>query len=189
MKFSLPIGIACYLAWLSMWGDVSVPNVLSGVIAVAAVLWVSSMLPLPTMRHRLHAVALVVLAWHFVRLLGLSSWAVLKTSLRPTPAALRSAIVAAPLTQRSPLVSTIVANFISLTPGTLTLDVSLDDDNDPVLYLHVLGFTNVEAARADVAQVERWVLAAVTPIGSPVDPLSDSPTRSRRGSSAEGSVL
>lgn len=80
-----------------------------------------------------------------------------------TSTRLLSAIVAAPLTQRSPLVTTIVASFISLTPGTLTLDVQLDEPGGPMLYLLVLGFTDVHVARADVAQVERWVVAAVTP--------------------------
>lgn len=157
------VAVACYFAWLAMWGDISVPNILSGIVAVAVVLWVSSALPTSAVRHRLHPVALARLFGHFVRLLVLSNWTLVKTSLHPTPTALRSAIVAAPLRQRSPLVSTIVANFISLTPGTLTLDVRLDEPDDPVLYLHVLGFTDVEAARADVAEVERWVLAAVTP--------------------------
>ena len=157
------VAVACYVAWLAMWADISVPNILSGIVAVAVVLWVSSALPTSAVRHRLHPIALARLFGHFVRLLVLSNWTLVKTSLHPTPTALRSAIVAAPLSQRSPLVSTIVANFISLTPGTLTLDVRLDEPDDPVLYLHVLGFTDVEAARADVAEVERWVLAAVTP--------------------------
>ena len=157
------IAVTCFAAWLAMWGDVSVPNILSGLVAVPAVLWVSSRLPVSSIRHRLHPVALAILLGHFLRLLWLSNWAVVKTSLRPTPTRLRSAIVAAPLSQRSPLVSAIVANFISLTPGTLTLDVRLDEPDAPMLYLHVLGFTDVDAARADVAQVERWVVAAVTP--------------------------
>jgi len=157
------VAVACYVAWLAMWADISVPNILSGIVAVAVVLWVSSALPTSTIRHRLHPVGLAGLFGHFVRLLVLSNWTLVKTTLHPTPTALRSAIIAAPLTQRSPLVSTIVANFISLTPGTLTLDVRLDEPDEPMLYLHVLGFTDVEAARADVAQIERWVLAAVTP--------------------------
>jgi multicomponent Na+:H+ antiporter subunit E len=157
------IAVACYIAWLAMWGDISVPNLLSGFVVVGAALWVSSSLPVSAVRHRLHLVALVRLCWHFVRLLVLSNWTLIKTTLRPTPAALRSAIVAAPLSERSPLVASIVANFISLTPGTLSLDVRLDEADGAELYLHVLGFGDVDAVRADVAQVERWVLAAVTP--------------------------
>lgn len=162
MNLPRGLAVACFLAWLAMWGDVSVPNVLSGVVAVAVVLWLSSTAE-PTIGHRLHPVAFARLLGHFVRLLVLSNWTVVKATLHPTPAAMRSAIVATPLTQRSPLVSSIVANFISLTPGTLTLDVRLDEPQAPVLYVHVLGFTDVDAARADVAQIERWVLAALTP--------------------------
>ena len=172
--------VACYFAWLAMWGDISVPNILSGFVAVAVVLWIASGLPTPAVRHRVHPIALARLFGHFVRLLVLSNWTLVKTTLHPTPAALRSAIVAAPLTQGSPLVATIVANFISLTPGTLTLDVRLDESDAPMIYLHVLGFSDAAAARADVAQVERWVLAAVTP-RPPGDAVPEQPHRTRRG--------
>ena len=78
--------------------------------------------------------------------------------------------MAAPLTQRSPLVTTIVSNFITLTPGTLTLDAVLEPDAAPTLYLHVLGFVDAETVRAEVAQIEQWAIAAVTPDGDSFAP-------------------
>jgi multicomponent Na+:H+ antiporter subunit E len=163
MRSRIALFVVCMSAWLAMWGDISVANLASGLIAIPAVLWLSSQLPGAGIRHTLHPLGVLRLLAHFVRLLWLSNWTVVKTSLRPTPAALRAAIVAAPLTQRSPLVTTIVSNFVTLTPGTLTLDAVVEPGQPPVLYIHVLGFVDVEAVRSDVAQIERWAIAAVTP--------------------------
>ena len=166
--------VVCMVAWLAMWGDISVANVGSGMIAVPLALWLSSQLPGAGVRHTLHPVGVLRLLAHFVRLLFLSNLTVVKTSLRPTPASLRAAIVAAPLTQRSPLVTTIVSNFITLTPGTLTLDAVLEPDAAPTLYIHVLGFVDAETVRAEVAQIERWAIAAVTPDGDSFAPTGGS---------------
>jgi multicomponent Na+:H+ antiporter subunit E len=56
---------------------------------------------------------------------------VLTPALRNKPA-----IVAMPLAAQTPLEITIVANLISLTPGSLSLDVSPDRQT---LFLHVMG--------------------------------------------------
>lgn len=163
MGSRIALFVVCMVAWLAMWGDISVANLASGVVAVPLALWLSSQLPGDGIRHTLHPLGVLRLLAHFVRLLWISNWTVVKTSLRPTPSALRAANVATPLTQRSPLVTTIVSNFITLTPGTLTLDAVLETGSVPMLYIHVLGFVDVETVRSDVAQIEQWVIAAVTP--------------------------
>jgi multicomponent Na+:H+ antiporter subunit E len=155
--------------WLALWGEISVVNVASGVLVVAilAVLF----RPDPR-RHRLHPLALIRLLAVFVWRLVSSSATVVLTVIAPTPARLRSGVVGVPLSQPSPLVATIVADAISLTPGTLTLEARYAGDDDgespdsrpPVLYIHVLGLSDPEAIRADVRSLERLVVSAVTPI-------------------------
>lgn len=163
MGSRIALFVVCMIAWLAMWGDISVANVASGAIAVPLALWLSSQLPGSGIRHTLRPLGTLRLLAQFLRLLWMSNWTIVKTSLRPTPASLRAAIVAAPLTQRSPLVATIISNFITLTPGTLTLDAVLEPGEAPTLYIHVLGFVDAESLRSEVAQIERWVIAAVTP--------------------------
>ena len=89
------------------------------------------------------------------------------------------------LSQHSRLVATIVADAISLTPGTLTLEARYRDGEDPprgsppVLYIHVLGLADPEDIRADVHRLERLVVSAVTP--APYDPeLDAAPTEPDR---------
>ncbi|MCZ7627831.1 MAG: Na+/H+ antiporter subunit E [Microthrixaceae bacterium] len=94
-----------------------------------------------------------------------SSAAVVATVLAPTPARLRSGVVAVRLSQDSALVATIVADAISLTPGTLTLEARRVGSSI-MLFIHVLGLGDPDEIRADVEGLEELVLRAVTPWGS-----------------------
>lgn len=50
---------------------------------------------------------------------------------------------------------TLVANIISLTPGTLCLDVSSDKN---ILFVHAMYLTDEESVRADLKQLEQRLL-------------------------------
>ena len=62
--------------------------------------------------------------------------------------AVRPAIVAFPLGVTSDAEITLLANLITLTPGTLSIDVSADRS---ILYIHVLDASTPEAVIADIA--------------------------------------
>jgi multicomponent Na+:H+ antiporter subunit E len=155
------------VVWLALWGDISAVNVVSGILVVG----VLAVLFRPEPRqHRLHPLALVRLLAVFVWRLLSSSATVVLAVLAPTPARLRSGVVGVRLSHPSTLVATIVADAISLTPGTLTLEARYADDESsdsvpPVLYIHVLGLSDPSAIRDDVRRLEQLVVSAVTPIG------------------------
>ncbi|MEM8745547.1 MAG: Na+/H+ antiporter subunit E [Actinomycetota bacterium] len=154
------------VAWLALWGEISVVNVGSGVLVVAIVSLVFRRVQRG--RHRLHPIGLVKLLAIFVWRLVTSSATVVVTVLAPTPARLRSGVVGVELTHASPLVAAIVSDAISLTPGTLTLDAKFPGGGrrePPTLYIHVLGLADPDEIRRDVQQLEQVVLAAVTPYG------------------------
>jgi multicomponent Na+:H+ antiporter subunit E len=65
----------------------------------------------------------------------------LKASLRP-------AIIAFPLTVKSDAEITLLANLITLTPGTLSVDVA---DDRSVLYVHVLDLVSRDQLVAEIA--------------------------------------
>ena len=69
-------------------------------------------------------------------------------------------IVAVPITGVSDVVITGVANAISLTPGTLTLEVRRDP---PTLYVHVLHLRSVEDTRREILYLELLLLRALAP--------------------------
>ncbi len=68
----------------------------------------------------------------------------------------RPGIIGIPLTARTDLEIFVVANLISLTPGTLSVDLSEDRRT---LYVHVMFLYDVESARRDIKNgLERRVL-------------------------------
>jgi multicomponent Na+:H+ antiporter subunit E len=69
--------------------------------------------------------------------------------IQPRPK-LDPGIVAVPLTIDTGLEITMLASAISLTPGTLSIDLGTDDDGNNVLYVHNLRVGNAEEFRASV---------------------------------------
>jgi multisubunit Na+/H+ antiporter MnhE subunit len=98
------------------------------------------------------ALALVFLRELLVSAFNVAIW-VLRTDLR---ASLSPAIVAVPLTVTRDVEITLLANLVTLTPGTLSIDVSEDRK---VLYVHALDGRDPEAIRRSIIDVfERRIL-------------------------------
>lgn len=143
------------IVWVALWGDVSAANVLCGVVLGLVTL---RLVPLtsPDRRVPVRPLALLRLAgffvWALVRASAVVAWEVV------TPRNdINEGIVAIPLRTSSPGLMTYVANVVSLTPGTLTLEVRRDP---PTLYIHVLHLRAIEDVRADIHRLEDVVLAA-----------------------------
>lgn len=73
------------------------------------------------------------------------AWVVIQPDIR---GAIRPAVIAVPLTVKSDAEIALLANLITLTPGTLSVDVSEDRST---LYVHALALTTPEALVADIA--------------------------------------
>lgn len=84
----------------------------------------------------------------FLRELALSAWAVIKVTLarevRVSPG-----VLAVPLRLRSPAGITLLADMVTLTPGTTSLHVSPDRTT---LYVHALDAGDPEAVRQSIAE-------------------------------------
>lgn len=144
------------MVWLGLWAEVSVANVLSGVVVAGAVVGLFS-----TWRERpvvIRPVATLRFLALFAVMLVRSTWAVALTVLAPTRRT-HPAIVAVPLIDCSDAVATVVANAVTLTPGTLTVDVRR---HPTVLFIHVLDGRDLAAARRDLRRLE---MAAVRAFG------------------------
>ena len=110
--------------WLVLWRDVSVANVVSGVAIALVVLAVFPPRQV-TGDHALRPLKLVAFISYFAWKLVVSNLIVAREIVTPRDH-VRSGIVAVPVVACSDLVTTVVANAISLTPGTLTLEVRRD---------------------------------------------------------------
>ena len=88
-----------------------------------------------------------------LRLAGLFAWELLLANLRiayevVTPSHnMRPGVVAIPLDAETDAEITLLANLITLTPGTLSLDVS---DDRRVLYIHAMYVDDVEELRRSI---------------------------------------
>lgn len=145
--------------WVLLWGDLSVANVASGIV-VAVVLW----LLFPPL-HRGEPRAAVVRPMAIARFGGHFAWSFLVANvevarevLRPrSRSRIRTAIVAIPVRGCSEGLLTTVANATTLTPGTMSVEASLDP---PQLYVHVLSLQDASQVYADVARFNELVVRA-----------------------------
>jgi multicomponent Na+:H+ antiporter subunit E len=146
--------------WLLLMGEVTVGNVVAGVLVAGFAL---ALFPHPMRtRHRLSLWGIVRLLADLAVQLVISSARVALAVLAPTPQRVETAIVSVPLHTDSALVATVVADLITLTPGTLTLDVL---QGPPRLLVHVLGASESASVVESVGRLERRVLRAVRPDG------------------------
>lgn len=87
------------------------------------------------------------LAWLFFVELAKSAWKVALMVVSPK-VDIKPGIFAYPLTVTRDFEITLLANLITLTPGTLSVDVSEDRKT---LYVHAIDCSDPEAARRDIA--------------------------------------
>lgn len=143
------------VVWDALWGDLTTANVLWGLVLGGLALW------LVPVRHKAHRVPVRLGA--MLRFGGMFVWALVRASAVVawevvTPRNdINEGIVAIPLRTSSPGLITLIANAISLTPGTLTLEVRREP---PTLYVHVLHLRDIEDVRADIHRLEDVALAA-----------------------------
>lgn len=152
------IAVWLTVMWVLLWGDVSLANVLTGAAVAAALVLVfppGATNDDPIVVRPLAATSFLV--WFLGQLL-ITNLAVAREVLLPrSRSQIRPAVVAVRLRTSSGRLATIVANAITLTPGTLTIDAR---GRPALLYVHVLSFTDVESATADVEDLERRVVRA-----------------------------
>ncbi|UXN73490.1 Na+/H+ antiporter subunit E [Devosia sp. A8/3-2] len=137
------------LGWAAITGNFSGLNLIFGAaIGGVAVLLLRSAFAPPCALRKLRRITSLALL--FLYELVLSAIRVAIVVMTPDlKSALRPAIVAVPLTVKSDAEITLLANLITLTPGTLSIDVSEDRS---VLYVHVLTLSTREALIADIAK-------------------------------------
>jgi multicomponent Na+:H+ antiporter subunit E len=112
------------LGWAAATGSFTLPNLLFGALVGGGCLYLIRG-QIGGRRFWRRVVRMAALALLFVRELILSALRVAALVIRPR-LDLRPALVAFPLTVTSDVEITLLANLITLTPGTLSVDVSPD---------------------------------------------------------------
>ena len=144
------------LIWMSLTGTFTLFNFAVGFVLSSIAIWL--------LGSRTDVAFVVYLGrlWQFLRFNAFFIRELVKANMRVaweviTPKHhMRPAIIAIPLDLESDLQITILANFITLTPGTLSLDVSPDRKT---LYVHTMYVDDVDAFRREIKEnLERRVL-------------------------------
>lgn len=154
MKYFL-LNIVLALTWAMLNGEVNPRNLLIGFVLGYLVLYAVSLALGPS--------AYYGKVWKAIRFVGfflkelvLSNLILAYDVITPHMNLMKPRVIALPLDVKTDAQITALANLISLTPGTLSLDVSTDKR---ALYIHVMYAEDAEKARREIKDgLERWVL-------------------------------
>lgn len=164
MRLRLP-GLLIWLiiVWVLLWGEFSIANVLSGLVVSALIIIGSSVGSTAKTSSEDRA---RVSPFHLVRFAIFVLYKLIQSNLTlareiATPGSrINSGVVGIELRTDQPLVMITVANVITLTPGTMTLEAK---GSPATLYINVLQLGDPESVRKEVADIE---MRAVKAFGS-----------------------
>lgn len=142
--------------WVGLWRSTTPATLVTGVALAVALTWAVRRSDAHRERHRIHLVALVRYLGHMLVALVRSNVELAREVLTPTDHT-RPGILEVQLPPSSELVLTVIANSITLTPGTITLELRAQTST---LVVHVLHLRDAEAARAEVEHLHRLATAA-----------------------------
>lgn len=133
------------IAWTVLVGELSPFSLVSGAILGYIVL----------LLRRQVRLNLIARAWKLSVLVLYFLWELLLANIRVTIDIItpndniRAGVVAVPLDIKGPVSLAVLANIISLTPGTVTMDVS---DDQTVLYIHTMHLTDADEFRREIKE-------------------------------------
>ncbi|TFV90479.1 Na+/H+ antiporter subunit E [Blastococcus sp. CT_GayMR16] len=158
LRHQLPLLGWLVVVWILLWGTWSWANVLSGLTVALVVMLV---LPLPSVvgGTRVRPLPLVLFVGHFLVDLVVSGAQVAWRALGPGGVQ-QGAIVRVQLRVDSDLLLTVVAETLSLVPGSLVLDLDREARLISVHLLHVADLADVAAQKADVLATEERIVRA-----------------------------
>lgn len=149
------INLVLTFVWCGLLGGITLANLVSGFLVSYFLLW------LVTRDQHGHDSYFGKVP-RFLRFVGYYLWELLQSNaiiaydvLTPTHH-MKPGVIGIPIDAKTDLEITVLANLITMTPGTLSLDVSEDRRT---LYVHAMYIRDPEKLRADIKEnLERRVL-------------------------------
>jgi multicomponent Na+:H+ antiporter subunit E len=141
----LLLNIILALAWISLTGQFTVVNFMIGFLLGFILMWLAQRAT-GSLKYFYKAIQVIRFVIFFI-------WELLLANIRSTYYVLaprhklRPGIVAIPLDLDNDAEITLLANLITMTPGSLSLDVS---NERCTLYVHVIHIDDVEKYRASI---------------------------------------
>jgi multicomponent Na+:H+ antiporter subunit E len=148
------LNIFLALGFSAVIGQFTLTGFVTGFVVGYIALWLTKTLYGET-RYFQRLPKVLILVGYFIKELIISNLQVVWDVITPKHSS-RPGIIGIPLDAKTDLEIMLVANLISLTPGTLSLDVSEDKT---MLYVHVMFLDDVEKTRHAIKEgLERRVL-------------------------------
>lgn len=141
----LLFNILLAIAWMLLVGEMNVESFIGGMVVGYVILWVSRSALGETKYFRKIPIA-IMFVLYFIKELILANLKVAYDIITPTDY-MEPGIIAVPLDVETDLEITLLANLVTLTPGTLSLDVSSDRKT---LYVHALYVKDAESFREEI---------------------------------------
>ena len=143
----LLLNLLLALAWVALTGQLTPVNFGFGFAVGFLLLWL--------VRHASGELSYFRKVWQIIKFAGFFIWQLLLANMRVAyeivtpPHTMRPAVVAVPLDVTRPAAVTLLANLITLTPGTLTLDVA---PNGETLYVHAMHVQDADTFRREIKE-------------------------------------
>jgi multicomponent Na+:H+ antiporter subunit E len=141
----LLLNLILALTWAALQGELNVANLVIGFLVSAVLIFLFRRMFFGPLYFRKVLLGLT-LTLVFIKELIKSNIAVLRVVLNPR-LRVRSGVIAVPTELTNDVALTILANMITLTPGTLTLDISPDRR---YLYVHTLNLDDPEDVKQKI---------------------------------------
>lgn len=150
--------------WLLLWGRVTLGLIASGIVVAGSAM---ALFPMPALeiRGRPRPLAAIAFVLRFQYDVVIASVQVAWLALRPGPEP-PCAVIGVDLHTRSDLLMTLVAEGLSLVPGSLVVEV---DRQSRILYLHVLGVHDHDDIERERQRAEGFEARMIRAFGSPGD--------------------
>jgi multicomponent Na+:H+ antiporter subunit E len=133
------------LTWAALQGDLNVTNLVIGFLVSAAVIYVFRQMFFEPRYFAKIGLGIKLVLVFFKELIK-ANLSVLKVVISPR-LRVRSGVIAVPTELRNDVALTLLANMITLTPGTLTLDISPDRR---YLFVHTLNLDDPEDVKREI---------------------------------------
>lgn len=150
------IGLVIWLTvvWVALWGSITVANIVSGLILSILLVLILPFPRNPPAPERFRPWPAVKFAGYFLLQMVKANAIVIYDICTPA-VGLHEGVIAVRFPRVSDGFTTLITNSITLTPGTLVLEVT-----DDKLYIHVLHPTSIEAAREEIYMLIHYALEA-----------------------------
>ncbi|MGB1252078.1 MAG: Na+/H+ antiporter subunit E [Candidatus Promineifilaceae bacterium] len=145
----LSVNLLLAIAWIVLTGEFTPANFATGfLLGYLMLLWADkgTAADSPASRYLKRVPKIITLVFYFLWTIIVANFRMAKAVLSPL-SHLNPAIVAVPLDIQGPIGIMLLANWITLTPGTLSLEIAEDRQT---IFIHTFQCTDVDAFRAEI---------------------------------------